>query len=229
MIMVILPVIALFVLGCTASSAKATLESALAVAVEPLPPLIETAVLDEPLIPAAPEASQGAVEQNESNEAHVDVPAVSQNPELPTGCEATAVCMLLNHYGIDISKTEVADQMPYTSTGDPNLGYVGNPYLVSGWTIYPPAWAPFIEGYAGGFNDLTDSGIVTLQDFLKQGKPVVCWVSMHGFSTHAILLTGYNQDSVFYNDPWTGEKDAALSWDEFSVLWATQEYRALSY
>lgn len=41
-----------------------------------------------------------------------DVPVLSQNPELPTGCEATATTMLLQWAGVQVNKSEVADALP---------------------------------------------------------------------------------------------------------------------
>jgi len=191
-------------------------------------PVLTPAAEHELLLKPSPAlALQVSTVRNEPKEVHLDVPCFSQNPELPTGCEATAVAMVLNYHGVEASKTQVANEMPY-SMGNPDEGYVGNPYLYDGWTIYPPAFAQLVKRYLGSFSDLTGSDLLTVRAFLNQQKPIVCWVSMHGFFTHAIVLTGYNQDSVFYNDPWTGEKDATLSWDEFSILWGTQDYRALS-
>ncbi|GAA2178385.1 hypothetical protein GCM10009785_00750 [Brooklawnia cerclae] len=158
----------------------------------------------------------------------LDVPAFAQNPELPTGCEATAVAMLVTYAGAEISKIEVADRMPY-SADDPDQGYVGDPYSDSGWTIYPAAFAQLMVEETGGFSDLTGATLDDLRESLRQGKPVVCWVAMHGFSVHAIVVTGFDAERFYYNDPWTGEKDAVMSAGELGQVWDALDLRALSY
>lgn len=45
-------------------------------------------------------------------------PIVYQNPELPTGCEITAMTMLLNYYGYDVDKVTMATKyLPTTKIG----------------------------------------------------------------------------------------------------------------
>lgn len=67
----------------------------------------------------------------------LDVPLESQfDPEyLGNGCEVTALSMLLNFYGYDTNKNELAAKLDYvpvyadeTHRGDPREGFVGNIY-----------------------------------------------------------------------------------------------------
>ena len=157
----------------------------------------------------------------------LDVPAISQLPELPTGCEITAVAIMLNGYGIYANKITLANNMPYHGW-DPNQGYVGNPYTYSGWTIYPPALMNLVKSYAGSATNLTGCSYSTLRAFLDQGKPVVVWTTMHGFTVHAICLTGYDSSGWYYNDPWTGGKNVWMSQSAFNSTWGSQSWRALS-
>ena len=69
-----------------------------------------------------------------------DFEAVYQLPQLQTGCEVTALTMVLNHYGYDVNKTTLArDYLPKTSyrlsykggkAYGPDLDkvFVGNPF-----------------------------------------------------------------------------------------------------
>jgi uncharacterized protein YvpB len=118
--------------------------------------------------------------------------------------------------------------MPY-SIDDPDEGYVGDPYSTYGWTIYPAAFSQVVEDATGSFINLTGSSFDGLRKVLTQGKPVVCWAALHGFATHSIVITGYDADYIYYNDPWTGEKDAALGIDDFINVWDALGFRALSY
>ncbi|HDX9578531.1 TPA: GW domain-containing glycosaminoglycan-binding protein [Bacillus pseudomycoides] len=163
---------------------------------------------------------------------HMDVPVIQQrdyyNPsrDLLSGCEITAVTMMLQYAGANVDKVQLAYEMPYSSY-DPNQGYVGNPWsdgIIN--TIYPPALMGLVNKYAGSAVNLTGKEIKTNLD---NNKPVVVWVRMHGFGVHAITLTGYDDKYFYYNDPWTGEKDASIYWTDFYNTWDSQNRRAISY
>ncbi|SMQ84339.1 Uncharacterized protein YvpB [Bacillus sp. OV166] len=159
----------------------------------------------------------------------LNVPLINQRPELPTGCEITAVTMMLQYKGVRVDKVTLAKKMPRHSS-NPNLGYVGNPFTKSGWTIYPPALMGLVKNYAGSAKNLTGASNGTIEKQLVNNKPVVVLVSrMHGFSVHALVLTGFDQSNYYYNDCWTGEKNAKISKAEFNRLWGNQSKRAISY
>lgn len=46
----------------------------------------------------------------------INVPLIAQRPELPSGCEVTSLAMALKFYGVNVSKTTLANKMPYDST-----------------------------------------------------------------------------------------------------------------
>ncbi|PGZ95414.1 hypothetical protein COE51_20295 [Bacillus pseudomycoides] len=160
----------------------------------------------------------------------LDVPIISQrDPYIPSrnlvsGCEITSVTMMLQYAGANVDKVQLAYEMPYSSF-DPNQGFVGNPFG-RGWTIYPPALMDLVRKYAGSSINLTGKDI---KRPLDDGKPVVVWMTMHGFTVHAITLVGYDDKNVYYNDPWTGEKNATMYWSDFYNNWSTQNRRAISY
>lgn len=159
----------------------------------------------------------------------LDVPIIAQRPELPTGCEITATTMLFNYAGAYVNKVTLAYEMP-KHPSNPNLGFVGNPFLKSGWTINPPALLNLYRKYLGSGVDLTGSNINTIEYFLSNNKPVVVWVSsFYGFSVHAITLTGYDSNYIFYNDPWSGVKNAMIPRSIFISRWSGQSFRAISY
>ena len=160
----------------------------------------------------------------------LDVPIINQrdpfNParDLRAGCEITSVTMMLRYAGANVDKVQLAYEMPYSSF-DPNKGFVGDPFG-SGWTIYPPALMGLVQKYAGSSVNLTG---LEIKRNLDAGKPVVVWMTMHGFTVHAITLTGYDDNYFYYNDPWTGEKDASMYWSDFYKNWDSQNRRAISY
>ena len=57
---------------------------------------------------------------------HIDVPTILQYPELPNGCEITSLTAVLNYFGIDVHKTEMADDyLPQKPFGYENGGKTG--------------------------------------------------------------------------------------------------------
>lgn len=152
---------------------------------------------------------------------------IGQNPELPTGCEMTAVTMMLRYAGVNITKIQVANETPRSSNGD--YGFVGNPYSPSGWWVFPTGIAPVVQNHLGTSQVMTGCSLQAIQDKLNNGHLVVVWMAnMNGFVNHAIALTGYNSNGFYYNNPWTGQKEA-MSYGEFYSHWNADAQRALSY
>lgn len=159
----------------------------------------------------------------------LQVPLIPQRPELPTGCEITAVTMMLRYAGADVNKVDLAKEMPYDDD-DCNKGFVGNPFTEDGNSIYPPALMKLVKKYAGNAINLSGKLIDDLADHLsKTGHPIVVWVGQFdGFHTHALVVTGVDDSSVYYNDCWTNEK-AALDKGDFVSSWSMKDRMALSY
>ena len=156
-----------------------------------------------------------------------DAEVICQNPELPTGCEMTAVTMMLRYAGVNINKFQVAAETPRSSNG--NYGFVGNPYSPSGWWVFPTGIAPVVQRHLGTSQVMTGWSLQSIKDKLNVGHLVVVWMAnMNGFINHAITLTGYDSNGFFYNNPWTGRKEG-MSFGEFYGHWNADAQRALSY
>lgn len=95
---------------------------------------------------------------------------VEQLPEFPTGCEITAVTMMLKYTGAQVNKEDLADQMPY-HLWNPSEGYVGNPYTTDGWTIYPSALTRIVEIHAGNAENVIGGTLGSLESELSSNKP----------------------------------------------------------
>ena len=149
-----------------------------------------------------------------SNEAFLTVPVIMQLPELPTGCEAVSVTMLLNYAGVEITKSQVAEEMPRAN--DPHLGYLGDPFTYYGGTIYPEPFEGLITGYVGSYQNLTGVSIEKIRALLMDGKPVVAWISEEYGSEHRGFDEWYELGSFFgfssyhagqyYTDATTGNR-----------------------
>jgi uncharacterized protein YvpB len=194
----------------------------------------------------------------------LDIPAVSQMPQLPRGCEVTSLAMLLNHAGIKVDKMELAEKIkkeptPKTVTngnirfGNPNDGFVGSMYSTGqpGYGVYHGPIAELADSYLPGrIKDVTNSDFEELKIYLSEGRPV--WVITNTlfqkledrqFNTwdtpsgkvnitskeHSVLLTGYDQQFVYFNDPLTGEKNKKAPIADFKESWVQMGSQAITY
>lgn len=155
------------------------------------------------------------------------VPLIAQRPELPNGCEITAVTMMLRYAGAKVDKMQLAREMPRSK--DPNKGYIGNPWDRSGVTIFPPALMGLVQKYAGNAINMTGMSFdaIRYQVGLRQ-HPVVAWLTLHGFPYHAVVVIGYDASNVTYLDCWTNQR-GTMSIAAFEKNWQTQKRRAISY
>lgn len=118
----------------------------------------------------------------------LDVPLVKQFPELPRGCEVTALTMLLNYHGYDTTKMELArkikkDPTPYKEQGgkiyfgNPHQGFVGDIYSRSnpglGVYVEPIIDLAYIYAKTDVVN-LTNQKELELMFALSAGYPV--WI-----------------------------------------------------
>ena len=154
---------------------------------------------------------------------------ISQLPEMPTGCEITAVTMMINFAGKKVTKQQAAKIMPRSSNS--NKGFIGSPYkkYPLGYWVAPNGVKPVVKHYIGRAKNMTNCGLPAIKDKLINSHLVVAWVGMFdGISNHAITLTGYHGKTIYYNDPWTGTK-RKIKQEIFATHWALDAHRALSY
>lgn len=122
----------------------------------------------------------------------LDAPVVRQLPELPSGCEVTSLTMLLQYYGVNKSKMELAKEMKRDATpirynkdgsiaywGNPNLGFVGEVTGAGkGFSIYHTALFDLLKAYVPTAVDMTREPFSKLEDQLIQGIPSVVWTTI---------------------------------------------------
>ncbi|GAF37051.1 C39 family peptidase [Lentilactobacillus farraginis] len=157
----------------------------------------------------------------------LNVPMVAQRPQLPTGCEITATTMMLLYAGANVTKMQLAREMPRSK--DPNKGFVGSPYSKSGWWIYPKGLMKLVRNHAGSAINLTGAGFGKIKQSINQDHPVVVWVhGVDGFVNHALTISGYSTTRAYYNDPWTAKR-SSMSIRELQRHRSRDAYRALSY
>lgn len=125
------------------------------------------------------------------NEVYIPVPTVMQKPELPNGCEITALTAVLNYLGYDVSKTEMADsylpQQAFFREGDklfganPYIAFAGNPRDQNGFFVYAPPIVEAANSYIetmGGTHTAVDISKSTREEIIQElnnGNPIVIW------------------------------------------------------
>ncbi|PWG00227.1 C39 family peptidase [Levilactobacillus bambusae] len=155
------------------------------------------------------------------------VPLVTQRPELPTGSAITAVTMMLQYAGAKVDKMNLADEM--NRAANPNDGFVGDPAKPDGQGIDPKGLLPLVSQYIGAAVDLTGADLTELEATIATGKPVVVWMgNFDGFDSHALLVTGYDDDFIYFNEPWTARQDS-LPKHKFEASWQRAAHKAMSY
>ena len=123
------------------------------------------------------------------NSHQLEVKAILQNPELPTGCEVTSLTTLLQYLGYDVSKTELANNhLPCTSNGGVSFNdyFVGSPYIDNSFGCFAPVIVKTAESYfsASGVTDrtvmnLTGTEFSDLFPYIAKGNPIVIWATMN--------------------------------------------------
>lgn len=132
-----------------------------------------------------------------------------QNPELPTGCEATAMSVVLRMNGVEVSKTEFADAMPKGDGEDFVHEFWGDPYSEHGWACMAPCAVDTAKRFTPVEKtvvDLTGTPLVYLP------APCAVWVTM---GLQDPIPSRYEQDG--YKLMWNPHCVALLSVGEATV------------
>lgn len=161
-----------------------------------------------------------------------DFKVLLQNPELPTGCEITALTQTLNYYGFSVGKTSLCDNyLPYGwENNSLNESFIGSPYEKNSYGCN----APVIENVAQDFFDnngimhevqnITGATPRQLYECVSNDTPVIVWATMSMVrptlkylwtsesgekiyfheNEHCMTLIGYDNDTVTVADPRKG-------------------------
>ena len=159
-----------------------------------------------------------------------DVPYVSQLPELPRGCEITALAMLFHFKGLMLDKNALATEIKKAPLrhDNPNNGFIGDMYSLTthGLGVYHEPIAELARGYMPReIIDVTGCEFEDLFYYLDRNRPVwiitnsrfaimpdsefAVWQTPDGpmkvsNRMHAVLVVGYDERYVYYNDPNVG-------------------------
>ena len=130
----------------------------------------------------------------DSNSVYIDMENVLQLPELPVGCEITALTILLRHCGFDAEKTDLAKNYLPVSWGNARYEdgktykdsffdyFIGDPFS-RGYGCFAGAIEKaansYIADHGGGFTvkNISGSHPDVLYDYLAADVPVLCWAT----------------------------------------------------
>lgn len=182
----------------------------------------ETVFKDNPLITLLKPISDSInLPLNKMPESYeiLNIPIISQFPELPTGCEITSITMLLNWYGINVTKTQLADavdkySIPSSNLNgisfgpDPNEGFIGNPYDNHSYGMYNKAAEKLADKFSSNNSlNISNYDLNYLLSTVDSGRPVIAWVTI-GFS------------EPYVGSEWLTDNNDKITWmaPEHSVL-----------
>lgn len=153
-------------------------------------------------------------------------PELLQNPELPKGCEITALTMILNYYGYEVDKKEMSDK--YLPKAPENLRYGADGRLLgtdlNHYFIGDPAGDGHVCGTGAIVNaantylgeqdsarraiDQNGASPEKLYQLVCQGIPVIVWVTIDMAERRP--TTGWNTEEGAYVEWSTNDHTAVL-------------------
>lgn len=129
------------------------------------------------------------------NEVFLDLKPLLYKPQLPNGCEITALTAVLNYYGFNVSKETMSDdfldKVPFKTSGgrlygcDPEEAFAGNPRDANGTYVFSRPVEKAGNDYFDFVNsksrviDVSGSSRETILSYVEQGVPVVMWVTLN--------------------------------------------------
>lgn len=119
---------------------------------------------------------------------------ISQNPELPTGCEITSLATVLNFYGYNVSKTQLSNKYldkTIDEVGDFWEVFVGDPEE-NGFGCYAKPIVNAANRFLASQNskhkavDYSGSKFEDLLNIVQNGTPVIIWSTMYDNETQTL-------------------------------------------
>ena len=137
--------------------------------------------------------------------------------------------------------------------GDPNDGFIGDMYSTNkpGLGVYHTPIKELAEHYMPGkIIDFTNGDFNQIKKILSTNRPVwviintaydkldpsffQTWITPNGkisitYKEHSVVVTGYDQDYIYFNDPLTGIKNKKAPTADFEKAWVQMGKQAITY
>ena len=116
--------------------------------------------------------------------ASLEVPALAQNPELPTGCESVALTNALLSLGFNLGKTGYRRQLASLERRRLRDGVHGRPAFDRRPQLHGPGNRPNRRRYLAAqgssleATDITGSSLDQVLDQVAGGNPVIAWCTI---------------------------------------------------
>ena len=194
------------------------------------------------------ESTQISAEVKKSNSGTqlTDFDIIEQYPELPTGCEITAMTMVLNYYGYNVDKVTMAlDYMPkvqaefYRSEDGRLMGpdlenfFVGDPTEETGYICGTGAIVTAANAYLTDVgSDMTAVAMKNAQpeelyNLIDQGTPVVIWCTIN-MEDRAETDGWYREDGTYMEWSTNDHGAVLIGYDEDTVTVADPIYNRIT-
>ena len=186
------------------------------------------------------------VKKSNSGTQLTDFDIIEQYPELPTGCEITAMTMVLNYYGYNVDKVTMAmDYMPkvqaefYRSEDGRLMGpdlenfFVGDPTEETGYICGTGAIVTAANRYLADVgSDLTAAAMKNAQpeklyDLIDQGTPVVIWCTIN-MEDRAETDGWYREDGTYMEWSTNDHGAVLIGYDDDTVTVADPIYSRIT-
>lgn len=186
---------------------------------------VHQAILDD-LMARAEAVTAGEGETIDTLPPEVRLPVESQQQSHNLSCESSAASMAAQYHGVPLSEADVLAALPRND--NPYLGFRGNVDGPTGGTEDYGVYAGPIQDILNGQGlqaQLIADGLGGIKAAIARGNPVIAWVTYNcqlrtpitevisGQEVtlvpyqHAVVVTGYNSEGVWANDPWDGQED----------------------
>ena len=117
-----------------------------------------------------------------------NVPAISQFPNYPVGCEVVALYELLKYYGVDVQMEDMAENLkkgkaPYeeeniTYGANPEIEFVGDPRDYKSYGVYDKPIEEVANKFKPGIKNISGTSLNDVLKLVKKGYPVQAWVTI---------------------------------------------------
>ncbi len=170
------------------------------------------------------------------DEIMLSVPEYCQYPDYPTGCECSALYMLLLYYDVDVTMKEIVDVLPKgplpyedpeSSESDsteeevvlyganPEREFVGDPTNWSSYGVYNEPIRETAEVFRSGAISVTGATIDDIKEIIASGNPVIAW-----FTSNLEVGVEYRRSWLDYE---TGELVQWLSYEHAVVVYGISD------